>query len=90
MQTKLTLTSFTLLLLFFEIVTFWIGFLGTEGSNEYYYAGWFLIAGVLNLAMVVLHLIKRQKYFPLFVFLLIAIPIVPLAIVFSVIAGMGC
>lgn len=89
MENKLTLTSFTILLIVLEIVTFWIGFLGTD-SMEYYYAGWFIITGMANLVIIILHLIKRQKYYLLFVLLLIAIPILPIIIMFVVLSGMGC
>lgn len=84
-----TLSSATIAILFAEIATFWLGLSGTEVSGEYYYTGWLLIAGGVNLVILILHLIKRQKYYFLFVVLLITVPVAPVAILFLLLSGMG-
>lgn len=60
MQTKLTLTSFTILLIFLEIVTFWIPWLGIEYAIEYY-IGWFLLVAVVNLLLSIIHMKKNAS-----------------------------
>jgi hypothetical protein len=90
-KNKAQLIKFTWIALGVEIVLIILPFILANTEFPEGFFGFWLIGTVLvNVALAISHIVSKPKRYALYASVLIAIPLIPIVVLFSALAGMGC